>query len=215
MVRIDARDPEASGIDRVVGILADGGVVCFPTDTAYGLGVDPGNRGAVEKLFRLKGRDADQPILLLIDSIEMGARVARLGDRFGDIAKRFWPGPLTLVVPALPTLSTRVTAGSGTVGIRWPDARFALRLIGACGHPLTATSANRSGQPIADTVDDAIAQLGPDLDATADAGSLSGATPSTVLDLTSNPARILREGPIRAEDLASVLEVAAAQDQTA
>ena len=203
MIRIDAHD--ASKTDTVVHVLRQGGVVCIPTDTAYGLAVDPGNRRAVERLFDLKGRPHDKPIPMLVDSVEMMETVARPTSGFERIAARFWPGPLTLVVGARESLSERITSGTAPVGVRWPNAEFPLRVMAACGHPLTATSANRSGKPIARTVDEAAAQLGPDLDAVVDAGPLRAVAPSTVLDLTSVVPEVLREGPVSYDELATFL----------
>jgi L-threonylcarbamoyladenylate synthase len=202
MIRIDARGPEEPELSPIVDVLDAGGVVCFPTDTTYGLGADPGHPAAVDRLFDLKGRAADKPVLLLVDSLEMAATVGVLAPRVAAIAARLWPGALTLVVPARPTLSTRITAGTGTVGLRWPDARLPQQLLRAFGKPLTATSANRSGAPIAATVDDAWRQLGAGLDGAIDLGPLPDASPSTILDLTSRLPRILRHGPVGFDALA-------------
>jgi L-threonylcarbamoyladenylate synthase len=131
--------------------------------------------------------------------------VALPSAEFEIIAARFWPGPITLVVPARDSLSGRITADTGTVGIRWPDADYPLRLLAACHHPLTATSANRSGEPIVRTVDDAIDDFGERLDAAVDAGPLTTEATSTVLDLTSDPPEVLRDGPVLYNDLAIFL----------
>jgi L-threonylcarbamoyladenylate synthase len=203
MIRIDAHDPD--GVREVVEILKGGGVVCYPTDTAYGLGVDLTNVDGVRRLFELKGRDAAKPILLLVDSVEMTATVGIPSPEFESIAGKFWPGPLTLVIPARPTLPDRISAGTGTVGVRWPKAQLPLTLLAALGQPVTATSANRSGLPIARTVDEAIDQLGDSLDAVVDAGTLTGSATSTVLDLTTDPPQILRNGQVRYSDLAGFL----------
>lgn len=203
MIRIPAHD--RSGMEAVVRTLQRGGVACIPTDTAYGLAVDPGNPGAVERLFEIKGRQAHKPILLLVDSVEMTETVAVPSGDFALTAAKFWPGPITLVIPARPSLSDRITARSGTVGVRWPQAEFPLRLLAACGHPVTATSANRTGGPIAETIDEAIDLLGTDLDAAVDAGTLPRAGTSTVLDLTSDPPEVVREGPVSYRDLAMFL----------
>ena len=180
-------------------------MVCIPTDTAYGLAVDPHHAGAVERLFNLKGRVADSPILLLVNSVEMTGTVGVSSPEFESVAGKFWPGPITLVIPALGSLSRRITAGTGTVGVRWPAASFPLGLLGAFGKPVTATSANRSGQPIARTVDEAVEQLGSGLDAVVDGGRLTRSKTSTVLDLTSVPPVVLREGQVPFDDLADFL----------
>jgi L-threonylcarbamoyladenylate synthase len=205
MIRIDARGPVEPGLTSITDVLHAGGVVCFPTDTTYGLGADPANPAAIGKLFNLKGRAPDKPVLLLVDSIEMASTLGVLSGDSARIASRLWPAPLTLVVPARPVLSTRITAGTGTVGLRWPDAVLPQRLLGAFGRPLTATSANRSGARVASTVDRARRQLGAGLDAAIDIGRLPPAAPSTILDLTSEPPRILRRGPVGFDALAEAL----------
>jgi L-threonylcarbamoyladenylate synthase len=185
----------------VVRILERGGVICFPTDTSYGLGVDAANESAVERLFEVKGRPESRPILLLVSSIGMALAVSRPTPDFEAAASRFWPGPITLVVHAGRTLSGRVTAGTGTVGLRWPRMPLALELVELLGRPLTATSANRSNRPVVGSVSEAIEQLGEGVDVYVDAGPLRGSPVSTVLDLTKNPPVLLREGPVSREEL--------------
>ena len=203
MMRIAGDD--GAGPAAVRDVIRDGGVVCFPTDTTYGLAVDPNNAAAVQRLLHIKGRGEGKPILLLVDSLEMTDAVAQPPPEFESLAAGFWPGPITFVVPARSCVSGRITAGTGTVGVRWPGADIPLRLVSACGHPLTATSANRSGRPAARTADEAVDQLGDDLDAVVDAGRLPGAAASTVLDLTANPPALLREGRVPYRDLARFL----------
>ncbi len=203
MIRIAGDD--GAGPAAVRDIIRDGGVVCFPTDTTYGLAVDPHDPAAVQRLLQIKGRPEGKPILLLVDSLDMAAEVASPPPEFESLAAEFWPGPITFVVRARPGVSRRITAGTGTVGVRWPGADIPLRLVAACGHPLTATSANRSGRPAARTADEAVDQLGEDLDAVVDAGRLAGAAASTVLDLAANPPALLRDGPVSYRDLARFL----------
>src|SRR5262245_60745086 len=127
-------------------MLRSGGVIAFPTDTAYGLGADPFNTAAIDRIFEIKGRSDKKPILLLVDSIEMANSVIMQADVLRSVADRFWPGPLTLIARAGGAIPASVTAGTGTVGVRWPVATFATALITRLGRPITATSANRSGQ---------------------------------------------------------------------
>src|SRR5262249_28113914 len=152
--------------------LRGGGIIAFPTDTAYGLGVDPFNAGAVDRLFKVKGRPETKPILLLVDSIAMAESLSVPVSRFHDVANRFWPGPLTLILHAAPNMPVTVTAGTKTIGLRWPKAPFAAKLVERSGQPLTATSANRSGQPSTITADEVRAQLGDLVDAIVDGGDL-------------------------------------------
>lgn len=185
----------------ILSILQRGGVIGFPTDTAYGLGADPFNIDAVERIFRMKGRSTTKPLLLLVNSVQMAKRLSKPAPFFDDIVRRFWPGPLTLILPAAERVPVRVTAGTHTVGIRWPVAAFANALIDRLGQPITATSANRSGMPSAITAKEVRMQLGNELDALIDGGTLPSRTGSSLLDLTVEPPVLVREGPISFETL--------------
>ena len=187
--------------DEIVALLLGGGIIGFPTDTAYGLGCDPFNEGAVDRLFRLKGRPETKPILLVIDSLAMAESISQPSEMFHAVATRFWPGPLTVVVEAKLAVPANVTAGTGTIGLRWPVAPIATSLLKRFGKPITATSANRMGQPSAITADEIRSQLGEGLDAIVDDGSLPVRGGSTLLDITADPPLLLREGPISYETL--------------
>lgn len=190
-----------SDFNTILAILRRGGVIGFPTDTAYGLGADPFNEAAIDRIFRIKQRPETKPVLLLVDSIRMAESVSQPTPAFHQVAGRFWPGPLTVVLPAAQSLSDKVTAGTKTVGIRWPAAEFATTLVGRFGKPITATSANRSTMPGAVTFDEVRNQLGPSLDALIDGGVLPARGGSSLLDLTADPPVLLREGPISFESL--------------
>ena len=185
----------------ILGVLDQGGVIGYPTDTAYGLGADPFNVSAVERIFRVKERPETKPVLLLVNSISMVERIAQPSDVFRTVAERYWPGPLTLVLPAQPVVSGLVTAGTGTIGVRWPVAPFAMRLIEARQCPLTGTSANKSGSPSPVTADEVSEQLGETIDLLVDGGELPFRSGSTLLDISSDPPVLLREGPVRLESL--------------
>lgn len=201
----DAATLSDGAFAEILSFLRSGGVIAFPTDTAYGLGADPFNEGAVRRIFELKGRPENKPILLLVSSIAMARNIAFLSDRALALAGRFWPGPLTMILPAQETVPALVTAGTRTIGVRWPDAAFARRLVDALGHPVTATSANRSGMPASVTAGEVCAQFGNTIDMIVDGGELPARRGSTLLDLTATPARILREGPIPEAELAEML----------
>ena len=147
MQLVDAASLSDGGLEQILSFLRAGGVIAFPTDTAYGLGADPFNEGAVRRIFDIKGRSESKPILLLVNSIAMADSIASLSGRALALAERFWPGPLTMILPARSSVPNIVTAGTNTVGVRWADAPFAQRLIGAFQLPITATSANRTGLP--------------------------------------------------------------------
>lgn len=194
---------------RAVECLESGGIVCFPTDTTYGLAVDPFNEPAVEALFGLKGRPADKPILLLVDSLAMIETVAVLPAGFDAFARRFWPGPITTILPARERLSPRLTAGTGTIGVRWPAAVIPIGLLAAFGRPVTATSANRSGRPVAATIDEARAAFrdveGFHIDAVIDVGPRPVTGASTLIDMTVDPPVVLREGPVSVSEIEDFL----------
>jgi L-threonylcarbamoyladenylate synthase len=187
--------------DEIVALLRGGGIIAFPTDTAYGLGADPFNGAAVDRLFQLKGRPETKPILLVIDSIAMAESISRPPEMFYAVAKTFWPGPLTMVVEAKPHVPVNLTAGTGTIGVRWPVAPAAIGLVSRLERPITATSANRTGRPSAVTADEIRLQFADGLDALVDGGVLPVRSGSTLLDMTTDPPILLREGPISFETL--------------
>jgi L-threonylcarbamoyladenylate synthase len=187
--------------EEILSLLRNGGVMAFPTDTAYGLGADPFNTAAIDRIFEIKGRSEQKPILLLVDSIQMANSVTMQAEMLRNVADRFWPGPLTLIARAAGSIPANVTAGTGTVGVRWPVAPFAAMLIARFGRPITATSANRSGQASAITADEVQAQLGNSVDIIVDGGELPSRSGSTLLDVTVDPAVVLREGPVTFDTL--------------
>jgi L-threonylcarbamoyladenylate synthase len=185
----------------ILSVLSQGGVIGYPTDTAYGLGADPFSATAVSRIFEIKGRSEGKPILLLVNSISMVERIARPPKIFYSLAERYWPGPLTVVMPAQSLVPESVTAATGTIGVRWPIAQFAERLINALNHPLTATSANRSGKPAPVMANEVREQLGDSIPVLIDGGLLPARGGSTLLDITGDTPVLLREGPIRLESL--------------
>jgi L-threonylcarbamoyladenylate synthase len=187
--------------EEVVSLLRSGGVIAFPTDTAYGLGADPFNDTAIDRIFQIKGRPDTKPILLIVSSVDMAESVAEPGEGFYDLAKHFWPGPLTVILPAAKSVPLKMTAGTQTIGVRWPVAHFAVKLVRQFGAPITATSANRSGLPAAITAEEVRTQLDQSVDALIDGGELPSRGGSTVLDLTTGSPVVLREGPISFESL--------------
>jgi len=192
--------------DEIISLLRGGGIVAFPTDTAYGIGADPFNATAVDRIFRIKGRPEAKPILLVVDSVAMAESAIDPSRTFYRVVEKFWPGPLTIVTRAAPSLPANVTAGTETIGVRWPIAPFATALVSRFGTPITATSANRSGMPSAVTADEVRAHLDNAVDALVDGGVLPSRAGSTVLDLTADPPVLLREGPVMFETLAEFFE---------
>ena len=195
MRRLHVSDPDPEGLDEIVRTLAGGGVVCLPTDTLYGLAVDAASEGAIERLYRLKGRPPVKPVILLVDSLETARQVSDPPPGFDRIAAHFWPGPITFILPAIEGISAKLTAGTGTIGLRWPDAPLPVRVVRALGRPITSTSANRSGMPEARSADRIAAELA-GVDLVVDQGPLEERQASTLVDLTTDPPELVREGPV-------------------
>lgn len=197
IIPFDPGEPNKA-FSRCRDVLRGGGVIAFPTETFYGLGADPRDRGAVQRLFSIKGRTADQPILLLIASVDdVAAWAARVPDAARVLMDRFWPGALTLVLPARTDVPADLTAGSGTIGLRVPGSGTARALIAFCGHALTGTSANRAGGEPPRTAQEVEAGIGADIDLILDAGPTPGGRPSTVVNVSSGVPRTVREGAVR------------------
>lgn len=201
----DPRRPDPSVLSAAARVLRDGGLVAFPTETYYGLGADALDPVAVGRVFQAKGRPADKPLLVLVDSLErVGSVVAAWPVLAARLAARYWPGPLTLVLPARPGLPCDLTAGTGTIGVRLPGHPTARALVAAAATPVTAPSANPHGAPPPRTAGEVVDGLGDRIDVVLDCGATSGGMPSTVLDLTGEAPRIVRPGAIALapEDLA-------------
>ncbi len=193
-------------LQHAVHLILRGRVVAFPTDTFYGLGADPFNLAAVSEIFRIKGRTADRPIPLLVDSIDQAVDIAQNPPKlFFTLAQKFWPGALTLVVPASRQIPLKVTANTGKVGLRWPLAPFVVALIAAAGRPLTGTSANFSDMESCSTADEVDCQIGDQLPLILDGGLTRGGLASTVVELTGETGRIIRPGAIPESELKEYL----------
>jgi len=183
-------------------LLLAGRVVSFPTDTYYALGADPLNLAAINEVFRLKRRASGRPLPLLVASIDQAADLTDDPPHlFFRLAEKFWPGPLTIVVPASRQLPLKVTANTGKVGLRWPKNPVAVALIAAAGRPLTGTSANITENPPCNTADEVNQQLGQNLPLIIDGGTAKGGLASTVVELTEDGGRIVRHGPVTESDL--------------
>ena len=178
-------------------VLKQGGVVAFPTETYYGLAVDPFNSQAVERLFLLKQRPSAKPILVLIDRQErLSDLCAEIPGQFQPLLDRFWPGPLTLIFPALPDLSPPLTAGTGTVGVRISSHPLALAFCALAGGAITATSANLSGLRPAASEHEVLVQFGTHLDWLVKGGATQGGLASTIVAADRGGLRLVREGVI-------------------
>lgn len=191
-------------LDRAAGLLCSGGLVALPTETFYGLAVDPRSEPAVRRLLGLKGYGKERSILLLAADREQVSSLARLDEEPGALrlAEAFWPGPLTLVLPLRRGLPA---CPGGTVAVRIPGQAAARRLAAAVGHAVTGTSANRRGQPPASTAAEVVGGLGTAVDLVLDGGRTPGGAPSTLVEPSGAHPVLLRAGRIPAGDLEDVL----------
>ncbi len=195
-------------LEKARQITADGGVIAFRTDTFYGLGADPLNAKAVCKVRELKGRTDDKPILVLISEATAVDRF--LGERsalFTRLAEKLWPGPLTLVGTAREELSDGLTAGTMTVGVRFPDDARVRELVRSCGGALTATSANPSGKLPALTAAEVESYFPGMIELIIDGGEVMVTEPSTIVDTTDEELRIIRAGAISRKGLERALNI--------
>lgn len=183
-------------------MLSAGGLVAFPTETVYGLGANALDEGAVRRIFDAKGRPPDNPLIVHVSDLEMARG---LGDVPEDLASRFWPGPLTLVVWKLAVVPAVVTAGGETVGIRCPAHPVALDLIRSAGVPVAAPSANRSSAVSPVTAAHVLEDLGGRIEMILDGGRTPGGMESTVLDVTERPYRVLRLGALPVAEIESAV----------
>ena len=200
----DARDPD---VRRAAAILRAGGLVAFPTETVYGLGAAARDAAALARLYAVKGRPADHPVIVhLASADELGAWAADVPPAATALAERFWPGPLTLVLRRAAGVPDAVTGGRDTVGLRVPDQPLALALLRELGDGIAAPSANRFGAVSPTTAEHVRASLGDDVDLVLDGGPCAIGVESTIVDL-SDPGvpRLLRSGGVSADELAAVL----------
>ncbi|MBC8248633.1 MAG: threonylcarbamoyl-AMP synthase [Anaerolineales bacterium] len=193
-------------IDGAARILAEGGLVAFPTDTVYGVGAHAFQPEAVERIYTAKIRPRDKAIPILLGWVDDLALVAEgITETAWLLAERFWPGGLTLVLPRKANVPDVISAGGPTVAVRVPDHPVFLALIAALRAPLAATSANLSGRPSPVTAQEVEAELGGRIELILDGGRCPGGIPSTVLDLTTEPPAILRAGAIAVEEIEAAL----------
>ncbi|MCQ2530589.1 MAG: threonylcarbamoyl-AMP synthase [Lachnospiraceae bacterium] len=185
-------------------VLRDGGIVAFPTDTVYGLGAIYRDEKAVAKIFDAKGRDEGKPLSILVSNIDQVNLLADFGsgemaEKAGRLMKKYWPGALTLIFKKKPGIPDNVTAGGETIGIRMPDLDVTLKIIEAAGLPLAAPSANTSGKRSSVTAEDVSEDLDGKIDMIIDGGACKVGLASTVVDMTGDRPKILREGVITQE----------------
>jgi len=201
------REVEADALFEEAKRLIDSGrIIALPTETFYALAAHPFQEEALERLFSLKERSPEKPVLLLVANPAMLASVAaELPATAAALIKAFWPGPLTLILPARPGLPVWLTGGTDTVGVRQPRQSVTCRLIHFLGHPVTGTSANRSGQPPLAAASEVAGEFGDEVPLILDAGPCPGRLSSTIVDLSTPPPRLVRAGAIELARLRDVI----------
>ena len=202
------RREDSGAAQKAAEILQSGGLVLYPTDTLYGLGADAFSDEAVEKIYALKGRDENKPIHAIVSGLDMAAEYGVLTDNVRLLSARLPKGKITFIVKKKGTSTTGIARGIGTFGFRIPDNDFCLSMLQAFGRPVTATSANKSGQIPQQTAEEVLRQLGNDaakLELVIDGGDLPPSAPSTVVDVSSSQVSVLRVGVISQEDVFAAL----------
>lgn len=199
------RDATAESIAEAAAAIRDGGLVAFPTETVYGLGANALDPAAVSKIFAAKGRPAGNPLIVHIASPPEWEAIAWDTEKAQALIARFWPGPLTIVLPKKPAVPDMVTAGGPTVAVRMPSHPIALALIRAAGVPIAAPSANRSEHISPTQASHVALSLGDSVDIILDGGHTQVGLESTVVDLTESPARLLRPGMVLPEEIEEIL----------
>ncbi|HYS17831.1 MAG TPA: L-threonylcarbamoyladenylate synthase [Candidatus Binatia bacterium] len=197
--RVAAVDPVApprATLRAAADILRAAGVVAFPTETFYGLAAAALDPASVKRIFELKGRPESKPLLVLVDSVAMAETVAHVTAPARDLMARYWPGALTLVLPARAHVPSGVTAGTGTLGLRLSPHPVARGLVELLGEPVTAPSANPHGLAPPTTAAGVLAYFSDGIDLVLDGGPTPGCEASTVLDMTVEPPQILRQGAV-------------------
>jgi L-threonylcarbamoyladenylate synthase len=190
---------EATDIKKCGSLVKDGGVIVFPTDTLYGLGCNPYNEKAVEKIFEIKNRDKTNPLPILASSITDIERIVSLGSTGKKLAQIYWPGALTIIVPLIDeNISYKLRAGKMSIGVRIPNNICALLLLRDCKY-LTGTSANKSGEAACKSSSEVLSSSLRGFDAILDGGTVKGRVQSTIVDLTGQSPKISREGAITSQ----------------
>ncbi len=206
IIKIDPNEPREKIVKKAARIIKDGGLVAFPTETVYGLGADALNEEAVRKIFEVKGRSLDKPLSILIGNKEELSKYIQGIPKAAEILiERFWPGPLTLIFRASLFMPDIIRGTNNTIGIRMPDCKIARKIIQASGVPLACPSANLSGSPSPTKASEVAKNLGERITLLLDGGETKIGVESTVLDLTTYPPTMVREGALKREEIEEVV----------
>jgi L-threonylcarbamoyladenylate synthase len=207
LIKIATKKDLGPAITKAANLINSGGIVAIPTESFYGLAVNPTDVKAIHRLFEIKKRRGDQPILILIPSVEqLDHYVGHVPDIARRLMNQFWPGGLTLIFEGKPNLPRELTAGTGKIGVRLSSHPIATALAQAVGAPITGTSANISGQPACSSAKEVLQHLGDKVDLILDGGKTAGGKGSSVLDVTMDPPVIVREGMVGREQIERCLK---------
>ncbi len=210
LIQIDQEQPLPEAIERAAAYLRRGGIVAIPTEALYVLVADPLNLSAVGRVFAAKGREIQRSLPMLINGTYMAEELARdLSTRFHVLARHFWPGPLTMILPASAKVPLKVTGNTGRLAVRQSRSRVAQALLDWLDQPLIATSANISGQPTCRSGIDVFGVMDGRVDLILDAGPMAGPG-ATTLDITEPYWKVIREGAISAKEIGECLKAAGA-----
>lgn len=207
VLAISTETPDPSRVSYAADFIKRGKVIAIPTDTFYSLSADPFNLAAIEEVYRVKGRPETKALPILVNSIEQSVSMIReMPDSFLVLAHKFWPGALTLVVEATHGIPLKVTGNSGRVAVRWPDSRITTALIEAVGGPITGTSANLSGFPSCTNATQIVKQFGDRLPLVLDSGDTGATLASTIVRITGDDWRVVREGALPESEIEKALD---------
>jgi L-threonylcarbamoyladenylate synthase len=202
---VDSDDKINAALNKAREVLLSGGIVAFPTESFYGLAVDIKNSGAIEKLFALKKRDKNNPVLILLPEIEVLKKYVKdIPEKAVRLMDQFWPGGLTMLFKASRNVSPLLTAGTGKIGVRLSSHPLARALAGTIGRPVTGTSSNISGHSPCINAGEVFEYFGMSVDLILDIGPANGGPGSTILDITVDPCVVLREGMVPKEDMEKI-----------
>jgi len=205
ILKIDPKKPDAASLKKAAAVLKAGGLVVYPTETAYALGCDPKNPKAVKRLFSVKAREASKPLPMIAATKSQAGKIVRSDVSAGILADAFWPGPLTLVAATAVRFAPGIASKRGEIAVRVSPQPVAVALARALGRPIVSTSANRSGRATAYDAASVLSDLGTSPDLVLDAGRLRRSRTSTVVRSVAGVCEILREGPITEDDLRRAL----------
>jgi L-threonylcarbamoyladenylate synthase len=207
LLKISPENPDPAALRYAADFIRRGEIVAIPTDTYYGIAADPFNLAAVDHIYRVKGRPETRALPILVNCTKQAVSLALdVPYTFHKLAKKFWPGPLTLLIEASTGVPLKVTANTGNVAVRWPNSAIVTGLIDLIQGPITGTSGNISGQPACASALELMEQLGDRLPLIIDAGETPGVVASTIVKLEGDDWEVMREGVISEQEIRAVLE---------